>query len=290
MLPDQWFRIKVGGKDVGFVLFKELEVRQAEALGVRVGVISKTWLPDGRVVDGKNKAFWAYSRDEKGVQRRDYSEWENASATLVKRADLPKGQYTFWVNEGGTLTEIGGSPIDAKTREQLNRDREAIIRSKLLAPHQMPPPIKESVKQSHLIVTFTGDPTQDFHEANKGINVVIPDFRPAVLPKILEYSWPRVVDLTTPSEMTFAAFNSNSRKMTLRTLAVHGPARVVVNGKLTDCIKCTDEMDNAGTTLWVDTTGRILKMLTSDQSLMEPTTVGTMQELWGNKLGLFDPK
>jgi hypothetical protein len=31
-------------------------------------------------------------------------------------------------------------------------------------------------------------------------------------------------------------------------------------------------------------------MLTSDQSLMEPTTTGTMQELWGNKLGLFDQK
>jgi outer membrane lipoprotein-sorting protein len=46
-----------------------------------------------------------------------------------------------------------------------------------------------------------------------------------------------------------------------------------------------DEMDNAGTTIWVDsTTGRILKMLTTDQSLIEPTTENEMSRLWGKKL------
>jgi hypothetical protein len=290
LLPDQLFRVKVAGKDIGYMLFKELEVRQAESLGIRLGIISKTFFSEGRDVEALNLAFWAYSHDDKGAPRPAYSEWENKSKTLATGKQYPGGQYVFWVKEAGTLNEEGGSPIPESVRKELEQERQALIRKKVLTPSQMPPPITESLKQSHLIVTYMGDPTQDFHEANKGINVVIPDFRPAVLPKILEYTWPRLTDLTKPSEMTFAVFNSTSRKMTLRTFSVIGSERIRVQGKLTDSVKCTDEMDNTGTTLWVDNTGRILKMLTSDQTLMEPTTIGTMQELWGNKLGLFDQK
>ena len=45
--------------------------------------------------------------------------------------------------------------------------------------------------------------------------------------------------------------------------------------------KCVDELDPNSTTLWVDDTGRIQCIATSDQSVLLPTTQQEMERQWG---------
>jgi hypothetical protein len=134
-------------------------------------------------------------------------------------------------------------------------------------------------------VTWQGDPTQVFNdEQSRGLDMQVPAEAPAVLPKILEYAWPRVVDLSKPTEMSFVVYNSQARKPALRTLSVKGKEKVMINGREVEAIRCTDELDPGSTTLWVDGTGKILTMRTSDQTVLTPTTVEEMQALWKNKM------
>ena len=119
-----------------------------------------------------------------------------------------------------------------------------------------------------------------------GVDQVIPQGAAAPLPKILEYSWTRFVDLAKPTEMTFVVFDSSTKKMSLRNLIVTGQKEsVAIDGKSVTCFKCIDELDPNSTTIWTDKDGRIQMMRTSDQSVMVPTTEAAMAAKWAKRLG-----
>ena len=85
--------------------------------------------------------------------------------------------------------------------------------------------------------------------------------------------------------MAFVAYNSIAHKLDLRTLIVTGKQLdVTIAGKVTSCYKCVDEVDPNNTTLWVDKNGRIQMLVTSDQTVMVPTTVDAMNTKWGSRL------
>jgi hypothetical protein len=118
-----------------------------------------------------------------------------------------------------------------------------------------------------------------------GIKQLIPAEAPAPLPKILEYSWMRFVDLTKPSEMTFVVYDLRSKKPALRNLIVTGNKETItIDGQSMTCYKCIDELDPNSTTIWTDKDGRIQMMRTSDQSVMIPTTEAAMTAKWANRL------
>ena len=285
----QVFRIKLAGvrgggsSDVGFLRFDEMEKDQQEGKGVMVVVSTRTWL-DEESVQNANIAFWRYTNDGRAV-RQGYSSWENRNASLKYGKEYPGGKYEFWVTEYGKLIEEANTRLDAATIEMLKKEREALLQRRDIPANQIPPAIEPIQKVNRLQVSYAGDRMQDFTNNNKGIDRGIPDmeFRPAVLPKILEYTWPRVVDLTKPSEMMFVVYNSAASQLTYRFLAVVGPTVIKLDGQNVNCFKCTDETDGKGWTYWVDANGKILKGLSTDQATIEPTTQAEMERLWGRR-------
>lgn len=296
----QLFRIRIDTTDVGYIRFDESEVTRDGTTGILVTVNSRSFPSDGTVVLGQNEAYWAYSKgSEASVDRLHYSMWMNSSKTDKMVPDSKRrGEmtpYTFWLSEMGTLQMDKSTRLSASEIEVLRRQREEMLKDPKLDQSRIPPAIEDPAKSYRLVVSRQGDPTQGLTDrsllagaslaaSNKSINVSIPDNRPSPLPKVLEYVWPRVVDLTQPSEMSFLVYNSSAGKLSLRTLSVIGPDRIAIEGKTTDCCKLTDELEQGSTTLWVDKSGKILTMKTSDQSLLLPTTEERMQQLWGKKL------
>lgn len=260
-----FYRILVGGKDVGYLRFdegaKEADPKGGTMIGVErdkhKGVIFhvnfRSFPDDGSVVYGQNEAFWGFSKTATGERIFDYSCWTNVSKTRtvvpvpvsMQRPGQPTMQVvTPWMQETGVLLQID-------------------------QPHQ-------------ILVTLSGDATQRLPE---GVNQIIPPEAAAPLPKILEYTWPRFVDLTKPAEMTFVVFDSVSKKLANRNLIVTGEKEsITIDGKAVTCFKCRDELDPNSTTIWTDGTGRIQMMRTSDQSVMVPTTETAMVAKWSKRL------
>lgn len=285
----QLFRMRIGGQDSGYVLFSEFTTPPGSALpafqgqsGFYLTVDSRSYpadRPDVVVVKGQNAAFWGYEKDARGADQWPQSIWANSYATDVAAPKAPGGVQTFWLREAGVVELAGSTRITAADRRKLENDRAQLIAQKAA---EIPPPIPEL--RSHILVTWEGDQTQPFETKNRGLNTVLPDGTAPVLPKVLEYTWTRVVDLTKPCEMSFSVYNSTAAKLALRTLSVVGPQRILINNVPTDTIKCTDEMDPGSTTLWVDKTGKILVMRTSDQTVLSPTTNAEMEQVWRGRL------
>lgn len=267
MVPErQFFRITVGGTDVGFFNFDEVTKEAGpggalveatrdghKGLLVKVNLIS--FGDDGAVNLGQNEAFWSYSKDAKGEAIPSYSSWINTSETKTKivtgnRAGaMAVQQVTPWLQETGILTQTGLP--GARVPYQIN-------------------------------VSLAGDRGQ---RVAAGVNTLIPLEAAPPLPKVLEYTWTRFVDLNTPSEMTFTAFDSRLRKMSTRNLIVTGKKENVnIDGKVEACYKCIDEIDPNSTTLWVDSNGKIRSMVTSDQSVMIPSTAEAVNTRWARQL------
>ena len=260
-----FYRILVGGKDVGYLRFDEgtkeskgagpmVDVERDGHKGVILQVNFRSFPDDGSIVYGQNEAFWGFAKAANGQPIADYSCWVNVSKTRTV-VPLPPNQVrpgqpavqvvTPWIQETGVLV-----PMDK--------------------PH-------------HILVTLRGDPTQRLPE---GIDQVIPAEAAAPLPKILEYCWPRLVDLGKPAEMTFVVFDSATKKLALRNLIVTGTKEnITIDGKAVTCFKCIDELDPNSTTIWTDKDGRIEMMRTSDQSVMVPTTEAAMLAKWAKRLG-----
>jgi hypothetical protein len=265
ILQPVYFRMLVGGKDVGYIRFDEnakepnpkgggglVDVERDKRKGLLLLVNFRSFM-DGSTNYGQNEAFWSYSKTPAGDRVFDYSCWTNISKTRAllsvpvnqQRSGQPTVQVvTPWRQEVGTLSQID-------------------------KPHQ-------------LVVTLTGDANQRLPE---GINQIIPAEATAPLPKFIEYTWTRMVDLTKPSEMSFFVFDSASMKLALRNLIVTGQKEVVtIDGNSVTCYKCVDELDPNSTTIWTDKDGRIQMMCTSDQSVMIPTTETAMTAKWSSRL------
>ncbi|HVX85952.1 MAG TPA: hypothetical protein VH253_14310 [Phycisphaerae bacterium] len=286
----QLFRTRIGGKDYGYVQFSEFETPPNDQkssvdglYGFFISIDSRSFPPDDPKilsVFGHNYAFWAYKKTPSGVEQPFHSVWDNLTTTNTLNPKNPAEGMAFWIREAGVL-DMSGANVPADERARLKKERDDLI-AKGVSADQLPAPLPDP--QFHMHVTWTGDPTQPLSSANRGIDVDVPPAAPAALPKVLEYTWPRLVDLSKPSEMSFVVYNNSTRKLALRTLSVRGHEKVIINGQPTDTIKCTDEMDPGSTIMWVNASGKILMMRTSDQTLLTPTTVAEMQTLWKGRL------
>ncbi|HVT80790.1 MAG TPA: hypothetical protein VHM90_09035, partial [Phycisphaerae bacterium] len=204
----QYFRMTAATTDVGFFRFGELtqekgpggsivDVTRDNHKGVLITVQMFSYNDaDGAVSYANNEAFWSYSKDSKGEALPGYATWQNVSKTRTKIvAPAARGgtpvvqQVTPWLQESGILTQTG-VPL----------------------PNVPPPPFQISVQ-------LDGDRTQ---RVANGVNALIPPTAAPALPKALEYTWTRFVDLNKPSEMTFSSFNSKTQKMGTRNLIVTG--------------------------------------------------------------------
>jgi hypothetical protein len=260
------YRMLVGGKDVGYLRFDEntrepnpkgggalVEVDREGRKGLLLHVNFRSFPEDGSVIYGQNEAFWSYSKTPAGDRALDYSCWTNVSKT---RAIIPV-------------------PPD-----QLRSGQPTV---QIVTPwRQEAGTLSQEEKPHKLFVTLTGDATQRLPQ---GIDRIIPVEATAPLPKFLEYTWTRMVDLTKPSEMSFFVFDSVNLKLALRNLIVTGQKEVVtIDGNSVTCFKCLDELDPNSTTIWTDKDGRIQMMRTSDQSVMIPTTEAAMTAKWAARL------
>ncbi len=302
----QLFRMKIDNTDIGFVRFDEgdkerdaktgalVDVQRDGTTGIMVAVNSRTFPSDGSIVIGQNEAFWAFTKGNDSAENKlHYSMWMNKSKTdrIIPNPDRkkfgpnPTIPYSFWISELGTLQMDQSTQLSDREIDQLRKQREEMLKDPKLDRSKIPPAIEDPNKVYRMMVSRQGDPSQELSESTKALNITIPDNRPSPLPKILEYVWPRLVDLTKPSEMSFLVYNSATGKPALRTLIVHGADRVMIDGKPVDCYRLSDELDPGSTTIWVDRTGRILMMKTSDQAILLPTTEEQMSQLWGKRLG-----
>jgi hypothetical protein len=283
----QLFRTRIANRDYGYIQFSEYADPPANVNNAINGLHGFVMVIDSRSfppedpkvlsVFGRNIAFWAYSKDRSGVEQPFHSVWDNLTTTNTVNPQNPQQGLAFWLREAGIL-DLVGPQIPADERARLRKERDEAVKR----GGKLPPAIIEP--QFSINVSWQGDPTQIFNDdQSRGINTTIPNEAPAALPKILEYTWPRLVDLTKPVEMSFVVYNSQARKLALRTLSVKGPERITLNGRQVDAIKCTDELDPGSTTLWVDSHGKILTMRTSDQTVLTPTTVEEMANLWKNR-------
>jgi len=261
-----YYRMLVGAQDVGYIRFDEaakepnpkgagmIDVERDKHKGVLLLVNFRSFPDDGSVVYGQNESFWGFSKDARGDKLPEYSTWTNISKTKAK-VPLP-----------------------------INR-----VRPGQPTVQEVTPWIQEtgSITQSgvpyHILVTLSGDASQ---RLPSGVDQVIPQGAAAPLPKILEYSWTRFVDLAKPTEMTFVVYDPTAKKLSLRNLIVTGQQEsVAIDARQVTCYKCLDELDPNSTTIWTDKNGRIQMMRTSDQSVMVPTTEAAMAAKWAKRLG-----
>jgi hypothetical protein len=256
-----YYRMLVGAKDVGYIRFDEMTqetnpkgsgriaVERDGKKGALLTVNFRSFPDDGSVVYGQNEAFWAFSKSPRGEKLPDYSSWSNVSKT---KASLAK-------SSGAVRSVSIVTPWIQETG----------LLTQLGAPFE-------------ITVALTGDATQRLPE---GIRKVVPLEAAAPLPKILEYSWTRFVDLNKPSEMSFVVYDSVKKKLANRNLIVTGQKEMVtIDGRSVTCYKCIDELDPNSTTLWTDKDGRIQMMCTSDQSVMIPTTEAASNAKWAGRL------
>jgi hypothetical protein len=299
----QWFKMLVGGAkgtEVGGLKFEEVEIANKDGLriknrngfeGVQLEMTSwafSTHAQYGEVTTlGENYAFWAYAKNKAGVALPHYSMWANLSKTQAKVPVAGGGgrlaDQEFWLLETGILNlEVNGR-LTAADIEKAEADRMRLIENSRNLD-KLPPPIVVVPTQYHLNVTVTGDPGQRVPPA---LDLRIPPQEASPLPKIMEYVWPRLVDLTKASEMTFVVYNKDLQKLALRTLIVTGKKEYIeVNGRAQECFKCIDEMDPGSTTVWVDREGRIVSMRTSDQTVLVPTNPAELRQKWGARMAM----
>jgi len=282
----QLFRMKVGGVDQGYLRFDEKQDTRNHLSGILISINTRGFPQDGSIIYGQNEAFWAFAGDAPADRRPYYSMWANTTKKVGTNPNVARASQTLWLSEFGLVQLQGLAPYSDEELAAMQKHREEIIRgNEELKPGEkpkaVPPPIDVPKKEYRIQVTYSADPSQP---PMQGLDGAISADRPSPLPTVLEFLWPRVVDLSKPTQMTFVSFNSALHKLTYRKLSVVGPDHIAIDRKPVDCVRCTDEMEPNITTLWVDPEGKILLMRASDQSLLAPTTEDEMARLWAGKL------
>ena len=277
----QIFRIRVDNKDVGYCRFDELESTYKDIKGLTFVASSRTFPEDGSIVMGENISFWAFTKQPNLDQIFRFSRWENTVNTITFVANHTP---SHWSTELGTL-QYEYPPADHRNIPDapppegfftLNVDRSVGNTMGLLSPESTPKPMQ-----------WRFPPKLDPRMAPPPPGAV----EPLPLPRILEYIWPRFVDLTKPDQhFAFIVFNSPAAKLGLRTLSVIGPDTINVDGKSINAIRLLDEIDPGYTNLWVDNTGKILALRSSDNALLVSTSADEMKRLWAARLRKIPPE
>jgi len=268
----QIFRITIDNGDVGYVVFDEFEGKRDGMTGVLAEMTSRTFPPNNTVIMAATSTFWSYKDPKKEMPH--YSNWTSGVKNVAFReivAGQGERQFVGWQSELGILQRR----VTQALKDVVGRHGKAeqIVAAKRDEGYWL------NVTLSEKDVKFEDRDTRKPPPAWE-----ITAEQPSPLPKVLEFAWPRLVDLEKPSSMAFVVYNATTRRLGLRTLSVIGPAVVMLDGKRTECIKLTDELDPGTTTLWVDKSGKVLMMRSSDQTVLTPTTEDRMKQLWSRRL------
>jgi hypothetical protein len=291
----QFFRMRVDTRDVGYTVFSEAPDKRDGYKGVLSVMASRTFPTNASSLEYHCEAFWAFKKDNSKFDPESYySYW--ASHTEHQFFNDRMQQDKTWFNEIGTMaldpSLSAREPVrDEKGMPKKDAEGNIIFNTRPTVPT---PENTDTV----LTVTRSGDKRMEPVYSNKTFNWVIKPDMPAALPKALEnVGWPRLVDLTKPASYAFVVFNAGTGKLGLRTLTVHGKLEMTINeSKYTategwqdlprkmNVIKLTDELDPGTTTLFVDESGKVLLIKTSDGTSMTPASDADLQKAWAHRL------
>ena len=269
----QVFRIRVDNKDAGYLRFDEMENNYAGFKGISFIASSRTFRDDGSIVMVENLSFWAYSKQPNMSQELRFSRWESAVQNTMFVGNAMQAAWS---------TELGILQYEAPRADHAHPEQP-------LAPGYYSLQVTRTSGNSGNVITPDSNPRPQQWQFPPPLDPSNPPkpgtVEPLPLPRILEYVWPRLVDLTkTDTQMAFTAYNSTTAKLGLRTLSVVGTDTVAIDGQSIKATKLINEIDPGYTTIWVDNTGKILAMRSSDNTLLVPTTLAEMQRVWAVRL------
>lgn len=271
----QYFRIKVENKDVGYLQYEERQEEYLTFKGIGLYTEAKMFRNDDTMEILKNHAFWAFSRQTSiPTQIFRYSMWDKQVQDVVAapvNAKLTDKFAAMWMTEHGDL-QFDVSNAIANTEV---RDGRYIL----------------SVSQNH------GNSMHMLTDQSSGNKkqwpITLAPEAPAPLPKILEYFWPRLVDLNTVKKMGFVVFNSDQNlpldkaTLGLRSLSVVGKEKLVIDNNEITAWHLRDELDPNTTQIWVDAKGRLLMMQTGEKAFLIASTKEKILQLYETRLKQF---
>ncbi len=283
------YRVQIRHSDVGYVRFHAYAGHQDGFDGVFVTTNSRTFLP-GRVVElGKSVNFWAFHHQpaSKGP-RLDYSTFYDEAETVLpfRNKELAMLHDTRVVinpkTKKATLVRIP-NPFPGK---EVHWQTELGVEQSGFFPilgHKAHP-TGQLVYRCLIHISRQSDAVT-VQQDNKPLIFSIGPGMPAVLPPVLGYLWPRLVNLKKYSRMAFVVFDTGTSRLGLNVLAVLGKKRVNINGVRQTAFEVMSRLNPFTTRIWVDSDGRIIKMANADGSVWLPTTAAKMKAMWGHQLG-----
>lgn len=292
----RFFAMKVDGRDVGYLRMVEGEGVREGYTGVLVNVNSCTFPPDGSMISSEAECFWAYrdtpykGQSDAAKRPKDpvyYSYWAMGTKNFYRVSLPPTGAVQLaqtWANEMGTMA-LSFSVVNEGKEPRLGDDGQPLKdkNGNILYKTRIGAATPENT-ETRVYVVRTADRRLE-PALNRTFENKIAPGTYAVLPKALEYLWPRLVDLSKPARYAFVVSNVQTRTgVGLRTLCVHARQNITVEGKSVSATRLTDELDPGTTTLWVDATGKVLTMRTSDGTTLTPTTEEAMLRAWRTKI------
>ena len=282
------YQIQAAGRDIGYVLLSCYTGTEDGYTGVFSSTNARTFLPNGTVLLSKVTSFWAYAQQSK--------------------TPGPITHYTTWDKAVETLVPIN-NPQEVKARQERiivdpKTNKQTLVHITIPYPNMQIHWARETGDEQSAFVPALnkhGQPTdllvhhrwmtvymQRRHvlpgQPTKPTHYELASYMPAYLPLTLKYFWPRLVNLSKPSAMGFVTFNSSTRRLGLRMLAVRGTQRITVNGHRIMVHHLTEQLDPGIANLWVNSRGVLIKYQGSDGSVWTPTTAAAMNKKWSASL------
>jgi hypothetical protein len=283
------YRVQIRHSDVGYVRLHAYAGHQDGFGGIFVTTNSRTFLPGGVVELGKSVNFWAFHHQPGAkAPRLDYSTFYDEAETVMpfRNKELAMLHDTRVVinpkTKKATLVRIP-TPFPGKEvhwQTELGVEQSGFFPILSHAAH----PTGQLVYRCLIHVSRQSDAVT-VGQDNKPLIFSIGPGMPAVLPPVLSYLWPRLVNLKKPSRMAFVVFDTSTSHLGLNVLAMLGQKRVNINGVRKTTYEVMSRLNPFTTRMWVDSDGRIVKMANPDGSVWLPTTAAKMKAMWGHQLG-----
>ncbi len=104
------------------------------------------------------------------------------------------------------------------------------------------------------------------------------------LPRGMAWLLRRMVDLSKPGSYAFATYNGRKGNFNMRTFTVIGPEQIEAGGRKVNAIRVTDQLtaESQAADMWVDSSGKLLIMKTSDGLVMETASENAVERRFPN--------
>ncbi len=284
----QLFRVRLHHHEIGYVRMGAYAGTQAGYRGVFFSANSLTFLPQGVDIVTQSLRFWAFHRQPKNPG--------------------PPVHYSAWVGAVQTMWPIHNPRTIALRQERMVIDprtkklhiihihipwpdmhvrwtREIGIQQGGFFPKRFVrgKPSRELVWRYRIKVARNRDHVEA-GQSQKPLKFSVPAGMPAVLSPVLEYLWPRLVDLKKRRTMAFVVFDSGASRLALRVVRVLGRQEIQLDGRRVRAYHLVDQLYPGVTQLWVNSKGALLKVRASDDSVWLPTTARAMARRWRERL------